>query len=166
MWNRNWERSTVPPELQERGRAVPGQWRLLVVAEDYCGDSANSVPYVARLGEALENLEVRIVDSDVGREVLERYPTPDGRGATPTMVLLDAAGTEAGCLVEQPRPLQEWWLGDGLVEYPQLEDRLAVKYAWYDDDAGWSTLTEVVELLEGAAAGAPVCRAWSDAQDG
>ena len=35
--------------------------RLLVVAEDWCTDSANTIPYVARLA-ALAGVELRILD--------------------------------------------------------------------------------------------------------
>ena len=145
-----------------KGRAIPGSWRLLVVAEDYCGDSANTVPYVARLAEALGNLDVRIVDSRAGRGVMDAFPTPDGRGATPTMVLLDGNGEPVGCLVEQPRPLQDWWLGEAR-EIEDEEERFDRKYAWYDEDAGASTTAEVVEIMAGAAQGVPVCRPWGEA---
>ncbi len=157
-WEGNWERGReMAPETLAAGRAIPGMWRLLVVAEDYCGDSANTVPYVARLGEALDNLEVRIVDSSAGRGVMERHPTPDGRSATPTMILLDADGEPAGCLVEQPQPLQHWWLGE--AKEIEEQERFRQKYAWYDEDAGASTTAEVVEIMAAAAAGTPVCRA-------
>jgi hypothetical protein len=157
-WEGNWDRGRdLSPETLAAGRRIPGVWRLLVVAEDYCGDSANTVPYVARLAEALDNLEVRIVDSSAGRGVMEHHPTPDGRPATPTMVLLDADGGEAGCLVEQPQPLQRWWLGE--AKEIEEEERFRQKYAWYDEDAGASTTAEVVEMMAAAAAGTPVCRA-------
>lgn len=160
-WRGNWARAAVPSGLLQRGQSIPGSWRLLVVAEDWCGDSANTLPYVARLGEALDNLEVRVVDSSRGRWVMEAHPTPDGRAATPTMVLLSSEGEEAGCLVEQPRPLQEWWLGEAVEAYPDMDERLARKYAWYDEDAGMSTMTQVLEMMEGAAADQPGCRGSS-----
>jgi hypothetical protein len=136
-----------------------------VVAEDYCGDSANTVPYVASLADELDNLDIRVVDSRAGRGVMEAFPTPDGRGATPTMVLLDDQGEAVGCLVEQPRPLQEWWLGEA-KEIEDEQARFDEKYAWYARDAGTSTTTEVVEMMAGAAAGTPVCRPWAEGSSG
>ena len=162
-WNENYERSPgLTPETLAKARQIPGSWRLLVVAEDYCGDSANTVPYVARLAEALDNLDLRVVDSRAGAGVMDAFRTPDGRGATPTMVLLNDQGEPAGCLVEQPQPLQTWWLGEarGIEDD---EERFNRKYAWYAEDAGSSTTAEIVEIMAGAAAGTPVCRPWSDA---
>ena len=165
-WRGNYEAGPgLSPEVLASARQIPGSWRLLVVAEDYCGDSANTVPYVAGLADELDNLEIRIVNSRTGRGVMEAFPTPDGRGATPTMVLLDDGGRPVGCLVEQPRPLQEWWLS----EAKEIEDdqaRYDEKYAWYARDAGRSTTSEIVEIMAGAAAGTPICRAWAEGAPG
>jgi hypothetical protein len=161
-WNANYAAGhNLEPDLLASAREIPGSWRLLVVAEDYCGDSANTVPYVASLADALDNLEIRVVDSRAGRGVMDAFPTPDGRGATPTMILIDEGGEPAGCLIEQPRPLQEWWLGEAR-EIEDQDERFERKYAWYAQDAGASTNAEIVGIMAGAAAGEPVCRPWSE----
>ena len=93
-----------------------------------------------------------------GRPVMEAYRTPDGRAATPTMVLLDENGEASGCLVEQPQPLQTWWLGEA-QEIADEDARYDRKYAWYDEDAGASTTAEIVDLMRAASQGQAVCRA-------
>ena len=127
---------------------------MLVVAEDWCGDSANTIPYLARLTEEVPGFELRIVDSKAGRGVMEARRTADGRAATPTVVMLDAGGHEVGCLVERPAALKAWVdehrgrLGDREFQ----EGRVA----WYRNDRGRSTVAEVLAVLEAAAQGAPV----------
>lgn len=154
-WKQHYADAQVPDALTTRMAAVPGQWRLLVVAEDWCGDSANTIPYVAKLVDGAGNLEMRIIDSELGREIMESHRTPDGRAATPTVLLLDEAFEEVGCWVERPRKLQAWFLENE----PKLdEDTLhEQKYAWYDSDRGRETLREIVELIEAAGAGEPRC---------
>jgi thioredoxin family protein len=142
-------------ELLARARAVHGRWRLLVVAEDWCGDSANTIPYLAGLSDSVSSIELRVVSSQQGRWVMERHRTPDGRAATPTVVLLDSAGADVGCFVERPAALQEW-----LTENrPRLSERELQhgREAWRRKDAGQSTLREIIELLEAASAGTPQC---------
>ena len=156
-WHENYSRE-LSAELLQSAKQIPGSWRLLVVAEDWCGDSANTLPYVASLDDALDNLEVRVVRSREGRPVMEAYRTPDGRAATPTMVLLNDQGEESGCLVEQPQRLQTWWLGEA-QEIEDEDARYDQKYAWYDDDAGASTTAEIVDLMRSASEGQSVCRA-------
>jgi hypothetical protein len=155
-WNDHYAQAQVPDALLTRLAAVPGTWHLLVVAEDWCGDSANTIPYVAKLDDVADNLAMRIIDSDVGRTIMEAHPTPDGRAATPTVILLTDDFEEAGCFVERPHILQDWWLES--EETLQPEERLDQKYAWYDEDQGQETLKEIVELIEAAAAGRAICR--------
>lgn len=155
QWHEGTARASVSNELLERASNVAGTWRILAIAEDWCGDSAAQLPYVAHLADRVPNLDLRIVNSEVGRDVMEARPTPDGRGATPTLVLLDESGQERGCFIERPSELQEWFLSNP----DELdEDALySAKYAWYDEDAGRSTLSEIVAALEAAGLGEGGC---------
>jgi hypothetical protein len=148
LWEGNTKRAVVPAALLDRARAVPGRWRLLAVAVDRCSDSVNTIPYIAALAEAVPDLGLRIVDPDDGRAVMEAWRTPDGRAATPTVVLLDEAGRPVGAWVERPSSLQTWITDnpEGL-SHDDLYDR---KMAWYRDEAGLETLAEIVALLETA----------------
>lgn len=157
MWHDVWRAAAVDPAMVQRARAAGTGWRILAVAEDSCSDSVNSLPYLARLVEGLEGVELRVVTSGPGRPVMERYRSPDGRASTPTFVLLDRAGEVAGCWVEQPAALQAWWLNPDPSE--SSRDRTERKMRWYADDAGRETVREWVEILEAAAAGRPICRA-------
>ncbi|MEQ9570187.1 MAG: thioredoxin family protein [Longimicrobiales bacterium] len=154
-WHDNYERATVFADLAERVRAVPGTWRLLVVAVDSCGDSANTIPYLARFVEGVDGLEMRVVEPDVGQFVMDAHPTPDGRGATPTVVVMDAEGANRGCWVERPAGLQSWWIAN--PDDLSTRDKLERKYGWYDDDAGYHTILEIVESVEAAAGGGHLC---------
>jgi hypothetical protein len=154
QWVANYEQGRVLDDLVARARAVPGRWRLLVVTVDACSDSVSTLPYLARLAEAVETIDLRVVDPEAGGAVMEARRSPDGRATTPTLVLLDAEGRERGCWVEQPAGVQSWWLA---VPREKQRDLLEKKMDWYADDAGTSTVREVVEMLEAAAAGRTVC---------
>jgi hypothetical protein len=155
-WLENYGRARIEPDQLARARRVPGQWRLLVVAVDGCGDSANTIPFIAALADSLPNVELRVVDPTAGKGVMESHRTPDGRAATPTVVLLDERGNDAGCFVERPLALQAWTQ----VEKPRLPyaEWLDRKYQWYRDDAGRETVREIVALLESAAVETPRCQ--------
>jgi hypothetical protein len=155
LWMANWSEARIPGELLERTGEAGGPWRILAIAEDACSDSASSIPYLARLAEASTNLELRVVGSDAGRPWMERHRTPDGRAATPTVLVLDDRDRVAGCWVEQPAELQAFWLD--LLASGEAAREVGRKMAWYADDEGRETLREFVEVLEGARAGTPVC---------
>jgi hypothetical protein len=156
LWDENWAKSEgIDMALVERARAVGGTWRFLAVAVDSCSDSVNTIPYLARFTALVPGMSVRVVNSEVGRKVMEDHPTPDGRASTPTVVLLDADWNEAGCFIERPPVLRDW-----IMENPLELDReplFEAKMEWYSDDAGQGTLAEIVRMLEAATTGEAVC---------
>ena len=154
-WLRNTETAQVDATLVSRARAIGGTWKLLIVAIDACGDSMNSVPFVSKLFEGIPGLELRIVLPEKGKPVQEAHRTLDGRAATPTFVLLDANGNEAGCIVELPRELRNW--AHALRTAGTTDSLYPGKTAFYERDKGKGITTEVVEMLEAAKAGKPLC---------
>lgn len=156
MWRDNYEAGEADPVLVARARAVGGQWRILAVAEDWCGDSANTVPYLVRLSEQVPGLDLRIANSKDGRWLMERHRTPDGRAATPTIVLLDSEGQERGCFVERPAKLRDW-VSENKPKLPD-DDFQTAKMRWYREDRGRETVREIVELLEAAGKGPTTCQ--------
>jgi len=158
-WYGSTERVAIADSSLRRARAVGGQWRLLVVAVDTCGDSLRQVPYVARLAELVHGLSLRIVTpTGGGAAVQSAYRSLDGRRATPTYVLLDESGAERGCVVELPRPLRHWLharRAEGNRETSKALGDSAL--AWYTADAGASIVHEIVTVMEQAGAGAREC---------
>lgn len=156
LWDGNYTRSReLDQELVGRARAVGGTWRFLVIAVDSCSDSVNTIPYLARLVEMVDGFDMRVVNSRVGRDIMEDHRTPDGRPSTPTVLLLDDHWEERGCFIERPPMLRDW-----ILENPeQLNDTdlYERKMDWYERDAGQQTLEEIIAILESAARGDARC---------
>jgi hypothetical protein len=154
-WETNWATARVPEELLARARAAGGPWRVLAITEASCSDSVSTIPYLARLAEELPGVELRIVDSTIGRPWMEAHRSPDGRASTPTVLLLDQDYRIRGCWIEQPRGLQGFWLD--VVARGTMEQEVGRKFAWYEEEGGRETLREFVEIMEAARAGTPIC---------
>jgi hypothetical protein len=144
----------VPDALAARARDA-GKWRVLIITEPGCSDSANSVPHIAKLVQETPGLELRLTDSTVGRPWMEAHRSPDGRASTPTVLVLDEQFTIRGCWIEQPAALQEIWLP--IVARGTAAAELERKMDWYAADGGREILREIVEVLEGARDGRPKC---------
>jgi len=144
LWLRTSAVATVSPELVERVRRAGQDLQLLVVAEDWCPDSAYSVPYVVRLA-ALAQIPIRIVDRATGESLMRAHRTTDGRTATPTVVLL-RQGADVGAWVERPAVLQELFRSIGTS--PESARRFAQRGEWYEADRGVTVLKEIVALVE------------------
>ncbi len=151
VWERSWTNTQIPDALAGRARSA-GKLRILVITEYGCSDSANSVPVLARLVEAAPNLEMRLVNSATGRPWMELNRTPDGRTATPTVLVLDDEYRILSAWVEQPKELQAFWLP--IIARKESGARFGEKAAWYTKDEGHAIMRELVEAIEAAVSGA------------
>jgi hypothetical protein len=150
QWHAHYNDATVSADLVTRMRALPERRRLLVVAEDWCGDSVNSVPYLARLIDgAPERLQMRILDSKAGRRLMEAHRTPDGRAATPTVIVLAEDGHVVGSWTERPAALRAWAADRQADPAKALTSRALhdETMKWYADDRGTSTMADLAEIL-------------------
>ncbi|MEP7324780.1 MAG: thioredoxin family protein [Gemmatimonadota bacterium] len=124
--------------------ATPGRkLRLLVLAEDWCGDASNSIPFLAKWAEQTPGVELRIIRRDQHPLVMDRYLTRGSR-SIPIVIVLDEDFLELGHWGPRPGVLQEWVLQNkGSVPkaelYPQIRK-------WYARDRGETTLKELLEI--------------------
>jgi len=144
VWLKTESAVTVPLDFIERARKVSRGLQLLVVAEDWCPDSAYSVPYVARLAQAA-GIPLRVIDRAAGEPLMLAHRTSDGRTATPTIVVL-RNGRDVGAWVERPAELQQLFLS--MSTSPQNAMRFSQRHLWYESDGGLTVLKEVLALIE------------------
>jgi hypothetical protein len=148
VWQTNAGRTTFDPVLVERLKRAGNGLTILAVAVDACSDSVHTIPYIANLS-AQAGIRLRIIDPTAGAALLERYRTPDDRGATPTVVLI-RDGRDVGAWVERPDPLQQWFLSMTHLGQRARVDR---KMSWYEWDRGDTTVEEFVALVESTVPG-------------
>ncbi len=129
----DWALSAVPPGAK---------LKLLVIAEDWCGDASNTVPIIARLADLGPGLELRVLLRDANPEVMDQYLT-NGARSIPIVIALDEQFHEIGHWGPRPTELQAWVMANrGTTPkeelYPQVRK-------WYARDHGETTLREVLE---------------------
>ena len=64
-------RTVIPSDIAAGIRAIGGQWHLLVLTEDWCGDSTNSLPVIARLAADAGNVDLRVLRRDEHPELMD-----------------------------------------------------------------------------------------------
>jgi len=144
LWHQIYARARVPDELLERARALPGRWRLLALAEDWCGDGTGTLPFLARLAEAVPNLEMKVLSRDENPDLMNAHLS-NGKRSMPVVMVLDEEYREVGWWGSRPSPLQE--LFDAELHGLPKEDRFARLRAWYARDRGRTTLDEILALI-------------------
>jgi hypothetical protein len=129
----DWALAAVPPGAQRK---------LLVIAEDWCGDASNTVPFVAKFAESVPGFELRVIQRDTYPEVMDQYLT-NGARSIPIVIALDENFEEVGHWGPRPSELQTWVMANRATTpkselYPQIRK-------WYARDRGETTLREVLE---------------------
>jgi hypothetical protein len=129
-----WALSAVPADANRK---------LLVIAEDWCGDASNTVPIIAKLVDQSPGLELRVIMRDANPEVMDQYLT-NGSRSIPIVIALDESFEEIGHWGPRPTELQAWVMANRATVpkaelYPQVRK-------WYARDRGETTLKEVLEV--------------------
>jgi hypothetical protein len=143
LWDGVYRHVLVPGWALEGFLGSPAR-RLLVLAADWCGDAANTVPVLARLVDLVHGMELRILERDRFPQVMARYLT-NGTRSIPIVIALDEALRELGHWGPRPAALQEWAVANKkTMPSPQ---RYAYARKWYAKDKGESTLRELLAAL-------------------
>jgi hypothetical protein len=128
-----WVAAAVPPG---------GRRKLLVIAEDWCGDASSTIPIVAKLVAQVPGLELRVLLRDQNPELMNRYLT-NGSSSIPIVIALDEEFREVGHWGPRPRELQAWVMANRAI-MPKSELYPKVR-KWYAKDRGETTLREVLQ---------------------
>jgi hypothetical protein len=126
--------------------------RLLVLADDWCGDAVNTLPVIARMVESAENVELRVVPRDAFPVVRDRHLT-NGSQSIPIVILIDEQGEALGAWGPRPAVLQELFERD--LRALSKEARYLEIRRWYARDRGVSTAMEISTLIGLGVAAAP-----------
>jgi thioredoxin family protein len=136
----DWARAAVPPGAHRK---------LLVIAEDWCGDASNTVPIIARMADQIPGLELRIIMRDKFPEVMDQYLT-NGSRSIPIVIALDESFREVGHWGPRPSELQMWVMANRSI-VPKAELYPKVRQ-WYARDRGETTIREVLNAAGFSAA--------------
>jgi thioredoxin family protein len=146
-WLENAQADVSPADVARLTRVRKGL-RLLIVAEDWCADSVNTIPYIATLA-ASGGVELRIIDRAAGAPLMQQHRARDGRTVTPVVIFL-RDDRDVDAWLERPAVLQD--LFRSMAGDAERSRRFAERQAWYDADRGRTTLDEILAIAERTAA--------------
>ncbi len=132
-----WAHITIPAGRERR---------LLALAEDWCVDTASTLPVLAKWATEVSGLSLRILQRDQHPDFMNQYLT-NGARSIPVVVVLDNDFRERGHWGPYPAPLGDW-VKDHKPPALVKEEFVKGKRTWYARDRGETTLREVLERLE------------------
>jgi hypothetical protein len=123
---------------------VPQTW--VVITEDWCGDSAQTLPIIARIAGLNSNITLRILDRDTYPEAIESYLT-NGARSIPIVIATqaDVTGNSEELWVWGPRPdaakpLVTAWKN----EHETSTDWYPLLHTWYAHNAQSNVESDVL----------------------
>jgi len=118
----------------------------LVITEDWCGDSAQNLPAIAKIASLNNNIGLKIVLRDDNLDLMDMYLT-DGKRSIPKLIALDENLNEIFIWGPRPQKAQEYFdnlKNQGLVK----EEIIKEIHSWYAKDKCQSLENEFIELIE------------------
>ena len=146
LWKGMYARAKVPAWALEEMRRIGGEWKLLVISEDWCIDAPGSVPVVARFAEAAPGVEMRVVKRDENPELMDRYLTGSSR-SIPVVVVLDGEWRPVGWWGPRPAELQAFMLREKRAGLRPAKEIYRDARTWYARDRGETTLRELLAVI-------------------
>lgn len=124
---------------------IPNRQIWLVITEDWCGDSAQTLPVIAALANLNKNIDLKILLRDSNLQIMDMYLT-HGKRSIPKLVIFDEELKEI--FHWGPRPAEAKILAEELHK-KGLEKQEIIKqlHLWYAKDGGYSTEKEIIGLL-------------------
>jgi len=103
----NEGRVALDPETVRTFKSLPKPLRVLVLAEDWCGDVVANLPVLGRLANEVPTLDVRIFLRDQNLDLMERWLNQGKYQSIPVFVFFDENFRELGHWIERPASVTE-----------------------------------------------------------
>ena len=133
-------------EITEIVSKITSKQTWLIITEDWCGDSAQNIPFLLKMTELNPNIEFKIIYRDQNTDIIDMYLTNGGR-AIPKIVGFNSEGNELfqwGPRPEYAKQLVKNWKESGLTK-EEFNEKL---HLWYGRDRGKTLEEEFSSILE------------------
>ncbi len=118
----------------------------IVISENWCGDSAQSLPIIAKLVSLNSMIEFKIVLRDKNPELMNNYLT-NGKRSIPKLIIFDEDFQEL--TTWGPRPeTAHMLMGKMLEEQLEKSERLKKLHLWYAKNSGKEIENEIIFLMK------------------
>jgi hypothetical protein len=123
---------------------APQTW--VVITENWCGDSAQNLPYIVEIAKINPIITLKIILRDNNLELMDMYLT-NGTRSIPKLIVLDKGGEEI--FQWGPRPVEGQEVVNRLKsEGKSKEEFLEQLHLWYGRNRGKALQSELKHLLE------------------
>lgn len=144
-----WEkRAKLNDDLKEVVNKINNDQIWLVITEGWCGDAAQILPFINKISELNEKVELKLVLRDQHPDVMDEFLT-DGSRSIPKVVVLNKETLDVlGSWGPRPKAVHKDYVQkrrDTDYDNKKAAEEL---HLWYARDKGKTTQVEFKEFLE------------------
>ena len=136
---------SVSPELRYGVEQIREPQTWLVLSEDFCGDSAQSLPIISKMAELNPMISLRILSRDDHLDLMDRYLTSGKRGI-PKLIVIDKNFNEIFNWGPRPKEAAKVFIGS-LESGKDKDEAYKDLHTWYAKDRGKAIEAEFIEVL-------------------
>lgn len=127
-------------------KSISNKQTWLVISEPWCGDAAQTLPFLNKIAQLSQNVDLKIVLRDENLELMDEFLT-NGSQSIPIVIMVD----------ETMNVLQSWGprsktatklLNDYKTEHGKIDDAFKeMLQVWYNNDKGISIVNDILEVV-------------------
>ncbi len=138
---------TVSENLTSKIKQIDKPQLWMVLTEDWCGDSAQNIPYISKMAECNPLIDLRILIRDENPDIMDLYLTNGTARSIPKLIAFDLVGNEL--FQWGPRPVE----GQKLVDKAKAEGKTKEQFLndlhlWYGRNRGKNLEEEFSNLFD------------------
>ncbi|MDG1278295.1 MAG: thioredoxin family protein [Algoriphagus sp.] len=144
-----WDKTAkISSEMEEMIKSISIPIVFLVITEAWCGDAAQSIPYISKLADLNPNIQLKLVLRDENPDLMDAYLT-EGARSIPKLIVLSDKLEDLGTWGPRPKYLQ-----DRLKAYKLDPMGISSKefsegtHLWYAKDKNRSLESELMDLFK------------------
>lgn len=137
---------TPSEEIAEKLKRVEREMTWMVITEDWCGDSAQNLPYIYKIAELSDKIRLLIIERDSNLEIMDQYLTMGAR-SVPKLVCFDDREHELFQWGARPKGAAEL-IKNLKAEGIEKEKMIEKLHLWYANNKGKEIEGEFSELID------------------
>lgn len=137
----------IDPELEEAIKSISEKQIWMIITEDWCGDSAQNLPHIAKMTSLNDNIELRIIERDKNLDIMDLYLTNGKSRSIPKLVVFNEEGNEIFQWGPRPEELAKQvaeWKTEG-IEMDEIKEKI---HLWYGRNRGKAIESEFKSILK------------------
>ncbi|MCG2419148.1 thioredoxin family protein [Aequorivita sp. F47161] len=137
----------ISEEAMEVFKNIPTKQMWLVISEPWCGDAAQTLPFLNKIAQLSENIDLKIVLRDENPELMNQFLT-NGSQSIPIVIMLDEDFNVINTFGPRSKAATKL-VTDYKTQHGKIDEAFKeMLQNWYNNDKGVSVVDDVLDSVQ------------------